>query len=133
MELDFQEIEFHAKNFFYKCDCPIFREPYSSVFKPYSDVSNPIVAFSCKFFVNVIAPILREPYSGIFKPYSDVFKLYSSVFLQNFFISVTIPSSGSPIVAFLSPIAAFWNSTSLKSSSIHFFLFFYLFFKFYWS
>ena len=37
MELEFQEIEFHAKKF-YKYDRPIFREPYSGVFKPYSDV-----------------------------------------------------------------------------------------------
>ena len=40
MELDFQEIEFHAKKF-YKCDRPIFRESYSGVFKPYSDVLKP--------------------------------------------------------------------------------------------
>ena len=40
MELDFQEIEFHAKKF-YKCDRPIFREFYSGVFKPYSDVLKP--------------------------------------------------------------------------------------------
>ena len=41
MELKFQEIEFHAKKNFYKCDCSIFREPYSGVFKPYSDVLKP--------------------------------------------------------------------------------------------
>ena len=57
MELEFQEIEFHAKKNFYKCDCSIFREPYSGVFKPYS---------------------------GVFKPYSDVLKPYSGVLLQIF-------------------------------------------------
>ena len=41
MELEFQEIEFHAKKKFYKCDCPIFGEPYSGVFNPYSDVLKP--------------------------------------------------------------------------------------------
>ena len=41
MELEFQEIEFHAKFFFYKCDCPIFKEPYSGVLKPYSDDLKP--------------------------------------------------------------------------------------------
>ena len=61
MELEFQEIEFHTKKnfisvialysgspivafsckFFYKCDWPIFRVPYSGVFKPYSDVLRP--------------------------------------------------------------------------------------------
>ena len=75
MELEFQEIEFHGKKFFisvialysgspivafsckffYKCDWPIFRVPYSGVFKPYS---------------------------GVFKPYSDVLNPYSGVFLQ---------------------------------------------------
>ena len=40
MGLEFQEIEFHAK-IFYKCDRPIFREPYSGVFKPYSDILKP--------------------------------------------------------------------------------------------
>ena len=41
MELNSQEIEFYAKKKIYKCNCPIFREPYSGVFKPYSDVLNP--------------------------------------------------------------------------------------------
>ena len=45
IKLEYQEIEFHAKNF-YKCDCPIFRESYSGVFKLYRDV--------------------LEPYSGVF-------------------------------------------------------------------
>ena len=39
MELEFQEIEFQVKKKFYKYDRPIFKELYSSVFKPYSDVS----------------------------------------------------------------------------------------------
>ena len=37
MELEFQEIEFHAKKF-YNRNHPIFREPYSGIFKPYSGV-----------------------------------------------------------------------------------------------
>ena len=45
-------------------------------------------------------------YSGVFKPYSDVLKLYSGVFLQNFFISTGL---GGPIVAFLSPIVTFYR------------------------
>ena len=57
MELEFQEIEFQAKKKFYKYDRPIFKEPYSGVFKSYSDV---------------------------LKSYSDVLKSYSSVFLQIF-------------------------------------------------
>ena len=39
----------------YKCDCPIFKEPYSGVFKPYSDV--------------------LKPYSDVLKPYSGVLEL----------------------------------------------------------
>ena len=75
MELEFQEIEFNAK-----------------------------------------IPIFREPYSGVFKFYSDVLKPYSGVFLQKFFYKCDhIPSSRSLIVAFLSPIVAFfcnlWNSS----------------------
>ena len=69
------------QNFFYKCHRPIFREPYSGVFKPYS---------------------------GVFKPYSDVLKPYSDVrFPANFFVSVIAPYSGCPIVAFLSPKVTF--------------------------
>ena len=35
-------------------------------------------------------------YSGVFKPYSDILKLYSGVFLQNFFINTKFkgPYSG---------------------------------------
>ena len=40
MELDFQEIKFHAKKI-YKCDRPIFKESYSGVFNLYSDVLKP--------------------------------------------------------------------------------------------
>ena len=59
-------------------------------------------------------------------PYSDVLKPYSGVFLQFFFYKCDrpIPGSGSPIVTFLSPIVAFWNSISLNSSSMLFFFFF---------
>ena len=68
MELEFPEIEFHAKK---------------------------ILAWSPH-------TRLREPYSGVFKPYSNVF-------LQIFFnkCDYPIPGSGSPIVAFLSPIVTF--------------------------
>ena len=52
-------------------------------------------------------PIFRESYSGVFNPYSDVLKPYSGVFLQNFFINVIAPYSGSSIVVFLSPIVMF--------------------------
>ena len=42
MELDFQEIEFHAKKKKnYKCDRPIFKESYSGVFKFYNNVLKP--------------------------------------------------------------------------------------------
>ena len=37
IELEFQESSSLQKKF-YKCDCPIFREPYSGVLKPYSGV-----------------------------------------------------------------------------------------------
>ena len=37
MELDFLKVEFHA-NFFISVIAPIFKEPYSGVFKPYSDI-----------------------------------------------------------------------------------------------
>ena len=114
MELEFQEIEFHAKNF-YKCDCPIFRETYSGFFKPYSDIFNPysgvflrknifislitpipglgslIMAF-LNPIVTFLSPIAAFSYKFFFisviapfrEPYSDVLKPYSGVFLQNF-------------------------------------------------
>ena len=67
MELEFLEIEFHAKKIL--------------VWSPHTR--------------------FKEPYSGVFKP-------YSSVFLQFFFNKCDYPilGSGSPIVAFLSPVAA---------------------------
>ena len=82
MELEFQEIEFHAKNF-YKCDCPIFRETYSGFFKPYSDIFNPYsgVFLRKNIFISLITPI-----PGLGSP---------------------IMAFLSPIVMFLSPIAAF--------------------------
>ena len=40
MELEFQEIEFNAKKI-YECNRPKFREPYSGIFMPYSDVLKP--------------------------------------------------------------------------------------------
>ena len=63
---------------------PIFREPYSGVFKLYSDVLKPYSGvFLQNFFISVIA-LFWEPYSGVFKPYSDVLEPYSGVLLQNF-------------------------------------------------
>ena len=49
MELEFQEIEFYVKKKIYECNRPIFREPYSGIFKPYSDI--------------------LKPYSGVSAPY----------------------------------------------------------------
>ena len=65
-----------------------------------------------------------------FKPYSDVLKPYSVIFLQFFFYKCDhlMPGSGSLIVMFLSPIVAFWNSISLKSSSLLFFIYLFIFF-----
>ena len=88
------ELEFHAKKF-YKCDCPIFRESYSGVFKPYCDVLNPYSGVFLQFFCKCDRPIFREPYSGVL----------------------------SPIVTFYISIAAFWNLISLNPSSMHFFFF----------
>ena len=87
---------------FYKCHCPIFRELYSGVFNPYSDVLKPYSGVFMQIFYESHCSILRESYSGVFRPYSDVLKPYSGVFLQIFFFSVTIPNSGGLIVAFLS-------------------------------
>ena len=42
-----------CKNFFYKCDCSIFREPYSNVFKPYSDVLKPYSGVFLQIFLEV--------------------------------------------------------------------------------
>ena len=52
IELEFQEIEFHAK-IIYKCDRPIFKEPYSGVFKPYSDVLKPYSSVFLQIFLLV--------------------------------------------------------------------------------
>ena len=110
MELEFQEIEFHAKKFFISVialysGSPIvaFLSPIVTFLSPIVTFSSPIVAFSYKFFYRAI---FRVPYSGIFKPYSDVLRPYSGVFLQKIFIS-PIPSSRGPIVAFLSHIVTF--------------------------
>ena len=68
----------------YKCDCPIFRVPYSGVFKPYSDV---LKSYSGVFLQKkFISPHtgFKEPYSGVFKPYSDVLKPYSGVLELDF-------------------------------------------------
>ena len=72
------------QNFFYKCDRPIFREPYSSVFKSYSDVLNPYSGVFLQIFYKCDRPTFRGPYSGVFKPYSDVLNPYSGVFIQIF-------------------------------------------------
>ena len=82
MELEFQEIEFHAKNF-YKCDCPIFRETYSGFFKPYSDIFN--------------------PYSGVFLRKNIFISLITPIPGLGSLIMAFL----NPIVTFLSPIAAF--------------------------
>ena len=59
----------------YKCDRPIFREPYSGVFKPYSDVLKSYSGvFLQKKFMSPHTGF-KEPYSGVFKPYSDVLEL----------------------------------------------------------
>ena len=50
MELEFQEIEFHAKKF-YKYDRPIFREPYSGVLKPNSEVLKPYSGVFLQIFL----------------------------------------------------------------------------------
>ena len=68
----------------YKCDCPIFRVPYSGIFKPYIDV--------LKFYSGVflqkkfISPHtgFKESYNGVFNPYSDVLKPYSGVLELDF-------------------------------------------------
>ena len=45
-----------CKKKIYKCDRPIFREPYSGIFKPYSDVLNPYSGvFMQIFFISVTA------------------------------------------------------------------------------
>ena len=53
MELDFQEIEFHAKKKIYKCDRRIFKESYSGVFKPYSDALKPYNGVFLQNFLEV--------------------------------------------------------------------------------
>ena len=68
----------------YKCDCPIFRVPYSGVFKPYNDV---LKSYSGVFLQKkFISPHtgFKEPYSGVFKPYSDILKPYSGVLELDF-------------------------------------------------
>ena len=107
----------------YKCDRPIFREPYSGVFlqkffigvialfwesysgifKPYSDILEPYSGVFLQNFLISHHTRFKGPYSGVFKPYSDVLKPYSGVFLQIFY-KCDCPYSGCPIVAFLSPI-----------------------------
>ena len=70
---------------FYKCNHPIFRELYSGVFKPYSDVLKPYSSvFLQIFFYECNRPIFREPYSSVFKPYNDVLKPYRSVLELDF-------------------------------------------------
>ena len=68
-----------------KCDHPIFREPYSGVFKPYSDVLKPYsgVFLKKKKFISPHTGF-KEPYSGVFKPYSDILKPYSGVLELDF-------------------------------------------------
>ena len=68
MELEFLEIEFHAKKKL------VFKEPYSDVLKSYSGV------FLQKIFI-ITQTGFNEPYSGVLKPYSDILKPYSGVFL----------------------------------------------------
>ena len=53
MELEFQEIEFHVKKKIYKCDRLIFRESYSGVFNPYSDVLKPYSGVFLQIFLEV--------------------------------------------------------------------------------
>ena len=84
--------------FFYKCDCPIFREPYSGifkpysgVFKPYSDVLKPYSGVFLQIFFCVITPF-QGALSGVFKPYSDVLKPYNGVFKP--YSNVLKPYSG---------------------------------------
>ena len=78
MELDFQEIEFHAKKKFISVTTPYSGSPIMAFLSP-------IVVFSCKIFYKCDCPIFRVPYSGVFKPYSDVLKSYNGVFLQKKF------------------------------------------------
>ena len=69
---------------FDKCDCPIFRVPYSGVYKPYSDVLKSYSGvFLQKFFISPHTGF-KEPYIGVFKPYSDVLKPYSGVLELDF-------------------------------------------------
>ena len=80
----FKKSSFMQKNF-YKCNHPIFRELYSGVFKPYSDVLKPYSSvFLQIFFYECNRPIFREPYSSVFKPYNDVLKPYRSVLELDF-------------------------------------------------
>ena len=73
------------QNFFYKCNHPIFRELYSGVFKPYSDVLKSYNGvFLQFFFYECNHPIFREPYSSVFKPYSDVLKPYKGILELDF-------------------------------------------------
>ena len=67
---------------FYKCDRPIFKEPYSGVSKPYSDVLKSYSGVFQQIFYKCDWPIFRVPYSGVFKPYNDVLKPYNGVFMQ---------------------------------------------------
>ena len=42
-----------CKKNFYKCNCSIFREPYSGVFNPYSDVLKPYSGVFLQIFLEV--------------------------------------------------------------------------------
>ena len=85
----FKKSSFMQKNF-YKCNHPIFRELYSGVFKPYSDVLKSYSGvFLQKFFIS------DHPVPGLESP---------------------IVAFLSPIVTFLNPIAAFF--CNLRNSSL---------------
>ena len=113
---------------FYKCDCTIFRVPYSGVFKPYSDV---LKSYSGVFLQkNFMTPHteFKEPYSSVFKPYSDVLKPYSSVFLARtirkvarhlsfftIFLLAKVPWTSHSWISWFSPSKVLWDHSSISS------------------